>query len=161
MNTKLTKKIQGFTIIEVMIVLAIAGLILAIIFLAVPALQRSSRNTQRSADATHLGGLINATEANNNGKVPSKLSIANTPAAPATDTVYLGGESFSRWTPAAANFIVATTTAPVLPPADTLVVYSAASCTNGVPAALAGGGLIVVYAVEEAGNTGVIHCVAV
>jgi prepilin-type N-terminal cleavage/methylation domain-containing protein len=37
----------GFTIIEVMIVLAIAGLILLIVFLAVPALQRNSRNYQR------------------------------------------------------------------------------------------------------------------
>jgi prepilin-type N-terminal cleavage/methylation domain-containing protein len=35
----------GFTIIEVMIVLAIAGLILLIVFLAVPALEREARNT--------------------------------------------------------------------------------------------------------------------
>jgi prepilin-type N-terminal cleavage/methylation domain-containing protein len=42
---------QGFTIIEVMIVLAIAGLILMIVFLAVPALERTARNTQRKHDA--------------------------------------------------------------------------------------------------------------
>jgi prepilin-type N-terminal cleavage/methylation domain-containing protein len=35
------KRQQGFTIIEVLIVLAIAALILLIVFLAVPALQRN------------------------------------------------------------------------------------------------------------------------
>jgi prepilin-type N-terminal cleavage/methylation domain-containing protein len=38
---------RGFTIIEVMIVLAIAGTILLIVFLAIPALQRSERNHNR------------------------------------------------------------------------------------------------------------------
>lgn len=38
---------RGFTIIEVMIVLAIAGIILLIVFLAVPAVQRSTRNVDR------------------------------------------------------------------------------------------------------------------
>jgi prepilin-type N-terminal cleavage/methylation domain-containing protein len=41
----------GFTIIEVMIVLAIAGLILLILFLAVPAAKRSERNLERKNDA--------------------------------------------------------------------------------------------------------------
>jgi prepilin-type N-terminal cleavage/methylation domain-containing protein len=44
---RVTKKHQGFTIIEVMIVLAIAGLILLIVFIAVPALQRNGRNYDR------------------------------------------------------------------------------------------------------------------
>lgn len=45
----LRKKIQknGFTIIEVVLVLAVAGLIFLMIFLALPALQRSQRDTQR------------------------------------------------------------------------------------------------------------------
>jgi prepilin-type N-terminal cleavage/methylation domain-containing protein len=43
---------QGFTIIEIMIVLAIAGLILLIVFLAIPALERSTRNTERKHDAS-------------------------------------------------------------------------------------------------------------
>lgn len=38
---------RGFTIIEVLIVLAIASLILLVVFLAVPALQRNSRNYER------------------------------------------------------------------------------------------------------------------
>lgn len=47
---------DGFTIIEILIVLAIAGLIMMILFLAVPALQRSARNTQRR----HLVGMAAA-----------------------------------------------------------------------------------------------------
>ena len=49
---------EGFTIIEVMIVLAIAALILLIVLLAVPALQRGSRNTQRKNDVSALAGAI-------------------------------------------------------------------------------------------------------
>ena len=38
---------KGFTIIEVMIVLALAGILMLVVLLAVPALQRNSRNFQR------------------------------------------------------------------------------------------------------------------
>ncbi len=41
------KNKQGFTIIEVVLVLAIAGLIFAMVFIALPALQRMQRNTER------------------------------------------------------------------------------------------------------------------
>jgi prepilin-type N-terminal cleavage/methylation domain-containing protein len=50
--------IKGFTIIELMIVLAIAGLIILIVLLAVPALQRNSRNTARKTDATYMVDAI-------------------------------------------------------------------------------------------------------
>jgi prepilin-type N-terminal cleavage/methylation domain-containing protein len=69
-----TKKLtKGFTIIEVLIVLAIAGLILAIVFLAVPALQRNSRNNSRITDASHLVGLINDYVANHGGQLPTSV----------------------------------------------------------------------------------------
>lgn len=70
MLNKIKKDNKGFTIIEVLIVLAIAGLILLVVFLAVPALQRNSRNTQlRSAVSTIAGGF-NEYVANNNGSLP-------------------------------------------------------------------------------------------
>jgi prepilin-type N-terminal cleavage/methylation domain-containing protein len=53
-----TDKPRGFTIVEVIIVLAIAGLIILIVLLAVPALQRNSRNTARKTDATYMIGAI-------------------------------------------------------------------------------------------------------
>jgi prepilin-type N-terminal cleavage/methylation domain-containing protein len=65
---------DGFTIIEVMIVLAIAGLILLIVFLAVPALQRSSRNTQRKNDAASIGAAIANYISNNGGSLPTRVA---------------------------------------------------------------------------------------
>lgn len=68
MLKKSTKSDQkGFTIIEVMIVLAIAGLILLIVFLAVPALQRNSRNTSRKNDVGRVSSALNEWASNNNG----------------------------------------------------------------------------------------------
>lgn len=72
---KFTKDQKGFTIIEVLIVLAIAGLILLIVFLAVPALQRNSRNTQmKNAVSAVLGG-ISEFGSNNNGQLPTAVTV--------------------------------------------------------------------------------------
>lgn len=49
-----TKVHQGFTIIEVVLVLAIAGLIFLMVFVALPALQRSQRDTQRRNDMSRV-----------------------------------------------------------------------------------------------------------
>jgi len=62
---------EGFTIVETMIVLAIAGLILLIVLLAVPALQRQSTNTNVKSDAEAISSAINDFESNNAGFVPS------------------------------------------------------------------------------------------
>ena len=67
------KRTEGFTIIEVLIVLAIAGLILLIVFLAVPALQRNSRNTQRKNDVQNILGGINEYVTNHTGQIPSSF----------------------------------------------------------------------------------------
>jgi prepilin-type N-terminal cleavage/methylation domain-containing protein len=68
----LTKKsVKGFTIIEVLIVLAIAGLIMAIVFLAVPALRRNSNNNSRRSDAAHLAGIVNEYASNHSGQLPA------------------------------------------------------------------------------------------
>ncbi len=71
MLKNLRKGKEGFTIIEVLIVLAIAGLIMLIVFLAVPALQRNSRNTQRRNDVANLLGAVSEYVNNNGGKVPN------------------------------------------------------------------------------------------
>lgn len=67
MLKNLRKRTEGFTIIEVMIVLVIAAVILLIVFLAVPALQRSSRNTQRKSDVARVSTAVNNWVSNNNG----------------------------------------------------------------------------------------------
>jgi prepilin-type N-terminal cleavage/methylation domain-containing protein len=92
-----SKDQKGFTIIEVLIVLAIAGLILLIVFLAVPALQRNSRNTQRKADIQALLGAASEFSANNSGAIPTVACGAANPRSLNTGTCAVP-------TGAAANF---------------------------------------------------------
>ena len=66
------KSKKGFTIIEVVLVLAIAGLIFLMVFIALPALQRSQRDTQRRNDYSMLSTAVTSYISNNGGKV-SKL----------------------------------------------------------------------------------------
>lgn len=66
--TKQNKK--GFTIIEVVLVLAIGGLIFLMVFIALPALQRSQRNTQREDDLARVLTAVNDYQTNNSGKTP-------------------------------------------------------------------------------------------
>lgn len=61
---------KGFTIIEVVLVLAIAGLIFLMVFIALPALQRSQRNTRRRQDMARILSALNDYQANNNGQMP-------------------------------------------------------------------------------------------
>lgn len=60
----------GFTIIEVVLVLAIAGLIFLMVFLALPALQRSQRDSQRQRDVGMLTAKVQSYQQNNNGRLP-------------------------------------------------------------------------------------------
>ncbi|MBR2710167.1 type II secretion system protein, partial [Candidatus Saccharibacteria bacterium] len=71
MSNKNIKSKKGFTIIEVVLVLAIAGLIFLMVFIALPALQRSQRDTQRRSDMGRFISQIAQYQANNNGKVPN------------------------------------------------------------------------------------------
>lgn len=60
----------GFTIIEVILVLAIAALIFLMVFIALPTLQRSQRDTQRRQDMARLADQVTQFQTNNNGKLP-------------------------------------------------------------------------------------------
>lgn len=71
MFKNLRKRTEGFTIIEVLIVLAIAGLIMLIVFLAVPALQRNQRNNARVSDASRIAASVSECLANRNGVTAS------------------------------------------------------------------------------------------
>lgn len=58
-------KREGFTIIEVVLVLAIAGLIFLMVFIALPALQRSQRDTQRRDDMSRVDTSLVQYQTNN------------------------------------------------------------------------------------------------
>ena len=69
---------EGFTIIEVMIVLAIAGLIILIVLLAVPALQRNSRNAAMKSDVAAILAGASEYATNNDGKTPDAVGSPTT-----------------------------------------------------------------------------------
>ena len=58
---------KGFTIVETLIVLAIAATIIVVVLLAVPALQRQSRNTATKVGATNIASGWTAEVGNANG----------------------------------------------------------------------------------------------
>lgn len=80
-NQNLTKK--GFTIIEVVLVLAIAGLIFLMVFLALPALQRSQRDAQRKQDIAMVVTALHNWKANNKGR--GYASMRNSVLTPLAD----------------------------------------------------------------------------
>lgn len=68
--------LKGFTIIEVSLVLAIAGLIFLMIFIALPALQRQQRDTARKEDITALISAVKKYQTNNRGALPDDSSAS-------------------------------------------------------------------------------------
>ena len=150
-NKYKSKREQGFTIIEVLIVLAIAGLIILIVFLAVPALQRNSRNTQRRNDVSAMLGAVQEHINNNGGNLP-------TTDAQVEANVNLGYYQVADVTLSsnpAANVVNATT-------ADTMVIVTGASCgdsgdTTGDDDALVSGAtnrsIVVLFSVETNGGS--------
>ena len=61
-----TNSQKGFTIIEVVITIAIGAAVMALVLNAVAGARRSQRNNARSADISQLAGGINQYIANNN-----------------------------------------------------------------------------------------------
>lgn len=79
MNTTTKQKEKGFTIIEVVLVLAIAALIFLMVFIALPALQRGQRDTQRKTDLGRIQTALTNYTGNNRGNLPGNWNtfVAN------------------------------------------------------------------------------------
>jgi prepilin-type N-terminal cleavage/methylation domain-containing protein len=79
--SNLLKKEKGFTLIEIVLVLAIAGLLLVIVFLAVSGAQKSRRDTQRKNDLSRIAAQLESYASNTNGNYPNGPAPAVTWAA--------------------------------------------------------------------------------
>lgn len=66
---------KGFTIIEVVLVLAIAGLIFLMVFIAFPALQRSQRDTQRTDDMARVQAALMNWQNNHSNNLPGESTF--------------------------------------------------------------------------------------
>ncbi len=157
MFKKLKGNREGFTIIEVLIVLAIAGLIMLIIFLAVPALQRNSRNTQIRNDAANVLAAVNEFISNNNGQPPTAIS-----AASGTVTVS-GGASTSSTTANirggttvgfSSSFNGATTPTPV-----DIAIRTNSVCSGNSPASGPGRAFVAAFNIENSSSTTTPQCI--
>jgi prepilin-type N-terminal cleavage/methylation domain-containing protein len=82
-------KKDGFTIIEVVLVLAIAGLIFLMVFIALPNLQRGQRDTQRRSDVARIATQIQNYQTSNRGSIPTTTNMIT--ASTGFVARYLGG----------------------------------------------------------------------
>jgi prepilin-type N-terminal cleavage/methylation domain-containing protein len=95
MNKVQKQKDEGFTIIEVVLVLAIAALIMLMVFIALPALQRNQRDTTRKNDVSRLQSAINNYKSRNRGSLPQSTSTAPTYAEFFASDLRKNGDQFA------------------------------------------------------------------
>ena len=138
---------EGFTIIEVMIVLVIAAVILLIVFNAVPGLQRNSRNTQAKDENSAILAAAAEWSSNNAAAIPSSTSpipanillLANAKGITSLNVVACGGTSPTCSTPTAPTGVLSS-------------LVTAAKCTAATPAIPSWGStrqVALVYSVEN------------
>jgi prepilin-type N-terminal cleavage/methylation domain-containing protein len=156
MKRKLQRENKGFTIIEVLIVLAIAGLILLIVFLAVPALQRNSRNTQRRNDISNILAAVTEYSNNNQGKFPADATNFETafPDSKPKIGYYTTPDNIDWDNQTAAG------TGAYTPDLDTVVVMNFAKCADNNPTVTGATNrsVIALYTVEGSGGAKVQQC---
>jgi prepilin-type N-terminal cleavage/methylation domain-containing protein len=146
------RKQQGFTIIEVLIVLAIAGLILLIVFLAVPALQRNARNTTAKDEGAQLASA--ATEFTNNagGTVPVAADNASILALTKNKTVTVltveTKKTTSHPAPALGQAVL-----------DTGVKCGASGGATTTPLAAADRSMVLIYSIENSTGAPIAQCI--
>jgi prepilin-type N-terminal cleavage/methylation domain-containing protein len=137
MLNNIKKRNEGFTIIEVLIVLAIAGLILLVVFLAVPALQRNSRNTQRSNDVAGVLAAVTEYVNNNNGNTPTTVAVSGgvVTLGATTDNQVTAKTGYYKASGAVTLVTTAPSTATNSTDTNTMTIYIGAECnTNGTQA---------------------------
>lgn len=93
MNKQQKHNKKGFTIIEVVLVLAIAGLIFLMVFIALPALQRSQKDTQRKNDLSRAQTALSSYQSANRNALPGANDASW--AIFATDYLKAGGDTFA------------------------------------------------------------------
>jgi len=140
---KLKERQEGFTIIEVLIVLAIAGLIMVVVFLAVPHLEASQQNNARDTDANNLLESVSDYESNDGGSYPTTQC---TTAACTWITYKPGQLTTYKYYPTFAS-------APTTVPGDTTAyLIAGATCSGLAPVSATTRNVVVWYGIS--GSTG-------
>ena len=165
LNKLKQRKQEGFTIIEVMIVLAIAGLIMVVVFIAVPGLQRSQRNQALDEAAQNVLTSVGEYTSNNAGNVPA----VQTAAAVSGSTVTIGASGTNQSTAkfgsnTITNFSVGgTAIAATAAVGTTQVITGTTAVCNSNANGLSGTGTarsyVVLYVAESGGSGNLLKCI--
>ena len=150
---KVSSKIQqGFTIIEVIIVLVIAAIIMLMVFLVVPQLQRTQRNSKAQTVARQAFTAAEQSAANNGGTYPTADATGSALITAITDTLKNGNN---------ATYTFEYNTAPTA--SDKMSISVAGTCST-TPASIAYFGgtkfMIVVNQETASSTTGGKFCIS-
>ena len=163
---------KGFTIIEVVLVLAIAALLILMVFIAWPALQRSAKDNQRKEDVGALGTIVGTWRSDHRGVSPT-IAQLRTAAGNRGLNIYdtgdkgIVGKSITKETTLAAVSKDGTgNTEPQFNeiPLDKVIYVQSAKCkydkTSGSASLTKSSNrsAALVYAVSGSGNTPVAQC---
>ena len=146
-------KAQGFTIIEVVLVLAIAGLIFLIVFLALPALQRSQRDTQRKNDLSRFMSQLTQYQSNHQGAIPTGTGAGAWNANFVSAYLTNSGQTFNdpdTGTQYTVNVYTTTTTQPTA--SGQLYAYVGFTCSSGALAAGSARSVAALVFLEQGGT---------
>lgn len=80
--TSLQRKQQGFTIVELLIVIVVIGILALLVITTFTGIQKKARNTERQTDVKALHGQLEAYHAQN-GKYPTLANLNNSGSATA------------------------------------------------------------------------------
>lgn len=141
---KRTQNIKGFTIIEVVLVLAIAGLIFLMVFIALPALQAGQRDTARKSDVSNVASAVTSYTSSNRGNFPAMTATSMDAQLGAVAGTPKSYSSLSN-NITSVTVVAGVTTATLVPVTDGVVtVYLSSKCNsaggnNATSAALVAG----------------------
>ncbi|NCO10786.1 type II secretion system protein [Candidatus Saccharibacteria bacterium] len=164
------KQQKGFSIIEVVLVLAIAGLIFLMVFIALPALQRGQRDSARQSEVGAVVGAIGTYASMNNGRTPSSAAqlaiIVNGKSASAADATELDSGAEVQIVSTSGNTVTLTPDVSADINSDRTIAFDEIAVFFGYKCGDTNGQLVsgtrrqaaVVTIQESGGSTGTVYC---
>ena len=161
------RKEKGFTIIEVVLVLAIAGLIFLMVFIALPALQRSQRDSARKSEVGTVASSITSYQSNNRGSAPTATQIGqyitsnNSAVLDSGSTIIVRATVYTAPVTLTANLPATANTTDDVLYADQIKVYYGYKCDTTTNSSLIRGTsrqAAVAVALESGPSVGSVYC---
>lgn len=162
MNTQ--NKEKGFTIIEVVLVLAIAGLIFLMVFIALPALQRGQRDSARKSEASAVVSAVGTYQGNNRGTNPTTAAQIGAIVNGGTGTLDSGAQIQIRATAYGTDVTTSASTSAAVAAdnvaaPDEVLVYIGYKCGTTNTSLVRGTARQVAVAVIQEAANGSVYCI--